>query len=132
MNEGGRDAAWVHAYLHRVEGDLSAVPDFVAGNLVLATQEALHNALRHANAQSITIEARRKTDAHQIEISIRDDGVGFEPGTEPKMAEGHFGLTGIRERLKGLDGTVIIESAPHRGTTIRLRVPLRVYDSEVA
>ena len=58
-------------------------------------------------------------------------GVGFEPGTEPKMAEGHFGLTGIRERLKGLDGTVTIESAPHRGTVVRLSVPLRVYDSKV-
>src|SRR5581483_7351907 len=63
-----------------VEGDLSAVPDFVAGNLVLATQEALHNALRHANAQRIIVEARRSTNPEQIEISIRDDGVGFEPG----------------------------------------------------
>src|SRR5581483_11400215 len=99
-----------------VEGDLSAVPDFVAGNLVLAVQEALHNALRHANAQRIIVEARRSTNPEQIEISIRDDGVGFEPGTEPKMAEGHFGLTGIRERLKGLDGAVTIDSAPQRGT----------------
>jgi signal transduction histidine kinase len=115
----------------RVEGDLSAVPDFVAGNLVLATQEAVHNALRHANAQRITVVARRKTAPPQIEISICDDGVGFEPGTEPKMPEGHFGLTGIRERLKGLDGTVGIESAPRRGTVVRLGVPLRVYDTNV-
>jgi signal transduction histidine kinase len=116
----------------RIEGDLSAVPDFVSGNLVLATQEALHNALRHANAQKISVEAQRKTNPERIEISIRDDGVGFLPGTEPKMAEGHFGLTGIRERLKGLEGTVAIESAPNQGTVIRLRVPLRVYDSKVA
>ncbi len=114
-----------------VEGDLSAVPDFVAGNLLLAAQEALHNALRHANAQRITVEARRKANPDQIEISIRDDGVGFALGTEPKMAEGHFGLTGIRERLKALDGTVTIESAPLRGTVVRLRVPLRAYDSKV-
>lgn len=114
-----------------IEGDLSAVPDFVAGNLVLATQEALHNALRHANAQRITVNARRNANPDQLEISIRDDGVGFELGTEPKMAEGHFGLTGIRERLKGLDGTVTIESAPHRGTVVRLSVPLRTYDSTV-
>jgi signal transduction histidine kinase len=114
-----------------VEGDLSAVPDFVAGNLILATQEALQNALRHANAQKITVVARRRANSHQIEISICDDGVGFELGTEPKMAEGHFGLTGIRERLKGLDGTVAIESAPRRGTLVRLRVPLRAYDAKV-
>ena len=115
----------------RIEGDLSAVPDFVAGNLILATQEALHNALRHANAQKITVEARRKASPPQLVITILDDGVGFEPGTEPKVAEGHFGLTGIRERLKGLDGTVTIESAPQRGTAVRLRVPLRVYDAKV-
>jgi len=114
-----------------VEGDLSAVPDFVAGNLVLAAQEAVHNALRHASAQSITVAARRLANPDRIEISVCDDGVGFEPGAAPKMTEGHFGLTGIRERLKGLDGTVAIESAPHRGTAVRLRVPLRPYDAKV-
>ncbi|HVW20804.1 MAG TPA: sensor histidine kinase [Opitutaceae bacterium] len=114
-----------------IEGDLSGIPDFVAGNLILAAQEALHNALRHANAQKITVVARRKTAPNQIEISICDDGVGFEPGTEPKMTEGHFGLTGIRERLKTLDGSVAIESAPLRGTAVRLRVPLRAYDAKV-
>ncbi len=114
-----------------IEGDLSSVPDFVAGNLVLATQEALHNALRHANASRIAVDARRNSHPPRVEISIRDDGVGFEPGTEPKMTEGHFGLTGIRERLKRLEGDVAIESAPRQGTVVRLQVPLRAYDFKV-
>ncbi len=112
----------------RTEGDLSQVPDFVAGNLLLAAQEALHNALKHGGSRSVTLEARPVETASWIELIIRDDGVGFTPGTQAGPLQGHFGLAGIRERMERLGGTLRIESAPGRGTTLTFRVPLRAYD----
>ena len=66
--------------------------------------------------------------ASWIELIIRDDGVGFTPGTQAGPLQGHFGLAGIRERMERLGGTLRIESAPGRGTTLTFRVPLRAYD----
>lgn len=116
----------------RTEGDFSQVPDFVAGNLLLAAQEALHNALKHGRPRSVTFEARPAEPAGWIELMVRDDGVGFTPGTQAGPAQGHFGLAGMRERMERLDGTLRIESAPGRGTTLHFRVPLRAYDGDLA
>lgn len=117
----------------RTAGDLSSVPDFVSGNLLLAAQEALHNALKHGRPQSVTIEARPATAPEGwIELSVCDNGVGFTLGTQASPAQGHFGLVGMRERMERLGGTLRIESAPGRGTTIAFRVPLRAYDGELA
>jgi signal transduction histidine kinase len=116
----------------RTEGDLSRVPDFVAGNLLLATQEALHNALKHGQPRTIILEARPAEKPGWIALSIRDDGVGFTPGTQAGPTAGHFGLEGMRERMERLDGTLRIESVPGGGTTIYLEVPLRAYDEDVA
>ncbi len=114
------------------EGDFSHVSEFVAGNLVLAAQEALRNALKHGSARVITLEARTAKSPDAISLLIRDDGVGFTPGREAGANQGHFGLVGMRERIERLDGTVQIESAPGAGTTVRLEVPLRSYDETVA
>jgi signal transduction histidine kinase len=116
----------------RTEGDLSRVPDFVAGNLLLATQEALHNALKHGQPRTIILEARPAEKPGWIALSIRDDGVGFTPGTQAGPTAGHFGLEGMRERMERLDGTLRIASVPGGGTTIYLEVPLRAYDEDVA
>ncbi len=116
----------------KTEGDFSHVSDFVAGNLMLSAQEALRNALKHASPRVITMEVRMSGNPAMISLVIRDDGVGFLPGTEAGANQGHFGLVGMRERIERLDGTVRIESAPGRGTTVWLEVPLRSYDETVA
>lgn len=116
----------------QAEGDFSHVSDFVAGNLVLATQEALRNALKHGAAQVITLEARTTEKPGWISVVIRDDGTGFTPGQEAGAHQGHFGLVGMRERIERLEGTLDIVSAPGRGTTVRLEVPVRTYDETVA
>jgi signal transduction histidine kinase len=117
----------------RTEGDLSSVPDFVSGNLLLAAQEALHNALKHGRPRLVTIEARPATEQEGwIELSVRDDGAGFTLGAQAGPAQGHFGLVGMRERMERLGGTLRIESRPGRGTTLTFRAPLRAYDAELA
>ena len=117
----------------RTEGDLSAMPDFVSGNLLLAAQEALHNAFKHGRPRSVAIQARPTTEQEGwVELIVRDDGVGFTLGTQASPAQGHFGLVGMRERMERLGGTLRIESMPGRGTTLTFRVPLRAYDAELA
>jgi signal transduction histidine kinase len=111
-------------------GVFSHVSEFVAGNLVLAAQEALRNALKHGAPREIALEARTADDS--ISLSIRDDGVGFTPGQEAGANQGHFGLVGMRERIERLDGTLHVESAPGQGTIVRIEVPLRSYDETVA
>ncbi len=116
----------------RTEGDLTGVPDFVAGNLLLAAQEAVHNALKHAHPSTLTLEVRLAGKLGWILVAIRDDGVGFVPGAQAGAHQGHFGLSGMRERIERLDGTFKLESAPGRGTSIQLEVPMRTYDESIA
>lgn len=116
----------------RTVGDFGHVPEFVAGNLLLAAQEALNNALKHGQPRTVTLEARAGEKPEWISLDIRDDGVGFVPGTQAGAKQGHFGLAGIRERMERLDGTLRVESSPGRGTIVHLEVPVRPYDEEVA
>ncbi|NCA10660.1 sensor histidine kinase, partial [bacterium] len=76
-----------------------------------------HNAIRHGRPTRIDVDADFSADG-SLALTIRDDGMGFEPGTEAGPAQGHFGLQGMRERLERLGGTITIESAPGAGTTI--------------
>ena len=60
---------------------------------------------------------------HAVTLVIRDDGVGFDPSTVEGPKEGHFGLQGMRERMKRLGGRIEIKSVAMSGTTITATVP---------
>lgn len=81
------------------------------------------NAVRHGNAARIRIAG--ECSGSTIRFSVQDDGCGFDPVQAGGATSGHFGLQGIRERLKAFDGQLEIESAPGRGTkaTVTLDVP---------
>jgi len=85
-------------------------------------QESLTNVLRHAQASRVEVELDR--DAIQFRMRIADDGVGMrqEPARTPKT----FGLQGIRERLRMLDGSLQINSIPNQGTELRITIPVRI------
>jgi signal transduction histidine kinase len=102
------------------EADLPEVPEFVAGNLLLIVQEALHNALRHGRARHIGVHAGSTGDL----VTVKDDGGGFTPGTQAGPAQGHFGLAGMKERADRLGGHLKVESAPGQGTTVHASVPV--------
>jgi len=99
------------------------IPDFIAGNLLLIAQEAISNALKHAKPQDITLCL--SVVENGLTLVIRDDGTGFDPDLAPGIQQGHFGLQGMRERMKRLGGTLTIESAPSSGTLLTARVPIR-------
>lgn len=114
-----------------VTGSDENVSDFVAGNLLLIVQEAIHNALQHARASTIAVALDLDHGSDEITVAIRDNGVGFAPGTEAGPLQGHFGLQGMRERAERLGGSIRVESEPGRGTTVHARVCNRPYDREI-
>ena len=82
-------------------------------------QEALTNAVRHAGATRIRIDVSEHDGC--VDISVADDGRGFDPATTDS---GGLGLRGMRERVELADGELDIDSGPE-GTTIRARLPIR-------
>ena len=70
--------------------------------------------MRHGGAANIRIAGEVHVGA--LNLSVRDDGCGFDIGCRPGQTEGHFGLDGILERVERLGGTFTIESSPGRGT----------------
>ncbi len=78
-------------------------------------QEALNNIAKHAGARQV--ELRLECQAGQMTLSIRDDGLGFEPGSLPP---GHMGVAIMRERANAIGASLAIESQAGRGTTVTL------------
>jgi len=87
-------------------------------------QEALNNALRHAQAEEISLRVRYHGEG--LALTVHDDGIGFAQPSQPDTLtrEGHLGLTGMRERTLLAGGTFIIESQPGQGTRITAQFPL--------
>jgi signal transduction histidine kinase len=105
-----------------IELDLDeAVPGNAArdGDVLRIAQEALQNALRHANAEHVVL--RLHSDDGRLVLEVEDDGVGFEPAGKG-MRSRRLGLTSMEERAQRLGGTLGIRSAPGAGTTVRLEV----------
>jgi len=89
-------------------------------------QEALTNAGKHGGAKRAVVEVIE--DASTVRVSVRDDGQGFDP----TVARTGFGLLGMRERVDLLEGTLTVDSAPGRGTTITAVYPVRRPPSHLA
>ena len=79
--------------------------------------EALTNVVRHAEAEQVTVDLRRK--AGRIRLSVGDDGKGFDAEADPP--DGHVGIHGMRERAEVVGGSLNIDSGPE-GTAVRFEV----------
>jgi signal transduction histidine kinase len=86
-------------------------------------QEAVHNAIQHADASEIAVRLTQYPD--RLRMTITDDGRGIPEGRDPRsfVAEGHFGLAGMRERAAMIGGILDVHSAPDYGTAIILEIP---------
>ena len=83
-------------------------------------QEALANAIRHADAGHVRV--RLGGEDGRLVLEVADDGAGFDPGV-PDLRSRRLGLTSMEERARRLRGRLEIDSAPGSGTTVRLEVP---------
>jgi signal transduction histidine kinase len=106
-----------------VEGRWRELHPSVRHEAYRVAAEALRNAFRHAGAERIDVEIRHGDQAFQL--LVRDDGRGIAPETLANLPEGHWGLTGMRERAESIAGTLRIRSVVGAGTEIHLAVASR-------
>jgi len=85
-------------------------------------QEALVNACKHAQASTVRIGVERSDGG--FEVTVQDDGRGFEPAAPGMDLPGHLGLASIHERAVQAGGWSRVESAPGTGTTVRAWIPV--------
>ena len=92
-------------------------------------QEALTNAVRHARPQNI--EVILSSDDQYVEMTVKDDGEGFELEKVQQNWEKALGILGMIERASLLRGELDIDSVPGQGTTVKLKLPLKKMDAKM-
>ena len=103
-------------------GDTGPLPPTHEAVVLRVAQEALHNALRHADAKTISVRLSSHDQlGGAVRLEVVDDGVGFDP-TTVRRAGRSLGLVSMRDRAKSVRGRLTVDSAPGQGTTIRLEV----------
>jgi signal transduction histidine kinase len=103
-----------------VRGAPWSLPGPVEHDLRRIVQEALTNALKHADPRSVEVEVAYAPD--HLCLQIRDDGRGFDSAGPSGAKPGHFGLTGMRERARKINARLDLASTQGQGTTVTVRV----------
>ena len=110
----------VTAELRAVNLKRARFPSEIETNLYRIVQEALNNTHKHARAKSVEVVLEKRDGL--IALLIEDDGAGFNLKNKKNSLKG-IGLTGMKERAALIGGTLEIESAPRKGTTVFVRIP---------
>jgi signal transduction histidine kinase len=90
-----------------------------AHEVLMTVREAVYNAVQHSGSERIEMSAETQRD--QLTVCVSDFGRGFDVTRLPER-DGHFGLLGMRERMKRLGGKLELETAPGKGTVVRLHL----------
>ena len=109
-----------------VAGDLDTLTDQHRTCVYRVVQEALTNTIRHARARRVVIHVNAGQE--RLALSVTDDGVGVDPS----VRRSGFGLRGIEERVRELNGTVEMQSAAGRGSTLMIELPLATTEVALA
>jgi signal transduction histidine kinase len=108
---------------YRVRGtNRQLLPADVQRKILLVIREAISNIEQHAQAKVVNLSLL--WEEPDLIITLEDDGTGFDPDAE--VGFGHFGLQIMKQRIKEVNGSIALESAPGRGSKIVLRCPLSV------
>jgi len=99
-------------------GDVPPVPPRVAIEVLRVVQEALNNIRKHARPARAMVRLKERRGT--LVLSVRDDGVGFDPATQSSG----YGRESMHQRAQSIGGRLTIASAPGRGTSVTLRVPV--------
>lgn len=107
----------------QVSGHFPSMGENVNINIYRMVQEAVNNAIKHAQAQSIQVQLQATQG--ELHLMIDDDGVGMQLDAVDQTQ--HFGLLGMRERVQALHGQFKVISQPEvsRGTTLDIRLPIQ-------
>jgi signal transduction histidine kinase len=107
-----------------VEGQPRALSPLIRDEVYRIGREALVNAFRHSGAQAIELELHY--EARHLRMLIRDDGGGIAPDVLVSGSDGHWGLSGMRERAERIGARFKVFSRASAGTEVELLVPARV------
>jgi signal transduction histidine kinase len=105
-----------------IGGEFEALPLHIRRDLYRVAQEALANVAHHAGVNSARVSLY--VEPHEVQLSIRDHGKGFDPKRVLSEGQERFGLRGIQERVHTLHGSCEILSQADQGTQILVRVPV--------
>jgi signal transduction histidine kinase/ligand-binding sensor domain-containing protein len=111
-------------------GAYRPLPAETEREVMRVAQEAIHNVKKHAEASQMWVQLEYGPET--VALEVRDDGRGGALERTTGASQGHFGLTGMRERAATIGGTLEVGSARGEGTTIRLSVPARMEAREQA
>jgi signal transduction histidine kinase len=103
----------------RLPEDSVAIPKDISIALFRIVQEGLNNIIRHADAQHVMLELT--SNGNEYAFTLRDDGRGFNPNGSRNSWP--HGIMGMQHRVRALAGRFSLESAPGKGTTLRVAVP---------
>ena len=106
----------------QISGPAFPLPHATEHHLLRIGQEALTNALKYSEAPAIYLVLNYSETS--VQLSVRDTGLGFVPEMVLNGAGGHFGLQNLRSRARKMGGRLTVTSAPGRGTTVEVTVPL--------
>ena len=115
---GDRGVAFQLTVTGKPRGDLQHIDE----HLLRIGQEAMTNAMRHAEASSLGVELAYR--AESVTLRVHDNGKGFETGRTSADDGEHWGLQTMRERAEQVGGTLRVESASGQGTLISVTVPI--------
>ncbi len=96
---------------------IDSLPDEHRTCIFRLVQEAVNNAVRHANARTVEVSVQK--DRQRVNVTVQDDGAGFDT----RFTRG-LGLLGMEERVRRLGGYLKVNSEPGRGTLLRAVLPL--------
>ena len=94
--------------------------DNTAHSILRIIRELASNAVRHGNATEIKVAGAIENDI--LLFSVSDNGCGFDPENRPTVADGHFGLQGIQDRVDSFEGEMTIQSAHGNGTKVTISI----------
>jgi signal transduction histidine kinase len=104
-----------------ISGEAMALEDGMDRNLFAAAREALRNAITHGQPKNVRLLLCYEPG--QVRLEVIDDGLGFEPG-EARLAGGHYGLLGMRERMEQMGGSLRLISHHRQGTRVVAELPI--------
>jgi signal transduction histidine kinase/ligand-binding sensor domain-containing protein len=122
LSETARQLSAAAPIRFQVTGTPRPIPKAIENHLLHIGQEALSNAIKHAEATNIELDLA--FEGPRVVLGVRDDGRGFDSERPLGDQQGHFGLIGMRERVQKLGGQLSIRSAPGRGTEVVAAVPV--------